>query len=162
MSTTFAGLGVSEPLVAALAAQGITEPFPIQALTIADALAGHDVLGKAKTGSGKTLAFGVPLLDTIEAAAPRRPHGLVLVPTRELANQVKDVLLPLGAGIGRSVIACYGGVGMEPQVEALRRGVDLVIGTPGRLIDLMERGELSFAAGPGLLLGGGGPQAHMG
>jgi superfamily II DNA/RNA helicase len=162
MSTTFAGLGVSEPLVAALAAQGITEPFPIQALTIADALAGHDVLGKAKTGSGKTLAFGVPLLDTIEAAAPRRPHGLVLVPTRELANQVKDVLLPLGAGIGRSVIACYGGVGMEPQVEALRRGVDLVIGTPGRLIDLMERGELSFAAVQVLVLDEADRMADMG
>jgi superfamily II DNA/RNA helicase len=162
MSTTFAGLGVSEPLVAALAVQGITEPFPIQALTIADALAGHDVLGKAKTGSGKTLAFGVPLLDTIESAAPRRPHGLVLVPTRELANQVKDVLLPLGAGIGRSVIACYGGVGMEPQIEALRRGVDLVIGTPGRLIDLMERGELSFAAVKVLVLDEADRMADMG
>jgi len=92
MTTTFAALGVSAPLVEALAAQGILEPFPIQALTIADALAGRDVLGKAKTGSGKTLAFGVPLLDTIGQAEPRRPHGLVLVPTRELANQVKDVL----------------------------------------------------------------------
>src|SRR5205085_12659688 len=118
MTTTFAALGVSAPLVEALAAQGILEPFPIQALTIADALAGHDVLGKAKTGSGKTLAFGVPLLDTIEAAEPRRPHGLVLVPTRGLANQAQDVLLPLGAGIGRSVIACYGAAGLQPQTEA--------------------------------------------
>jgi len=162
MTTTFAGLGVSDALVEALAAQGITEPFPIQALTIADALAGRDVLGKAKTGSGKTLAFGVPLLDRIEPAEPRRPHGLVLVPTRELANQVKDVLVPLGASIGRSVTACYGGVGMEPQVEALRRGVDLVIGTPGRLIDLMERGELSFASVQVLVLDEADRMADMG
>src|SRR3954454_19465575 len=143
MSTTFAGLGVSAPLVDALAAQGITEPFPIQALTIADALAGRDVLGKAKTGSGKTLAFGVPLLDTIGRAGPCRPHGLVPVPTPELANQVKDVLVPLGKAIDLSVIACYGGVGMEPQIDALRAGVDVIIGTPGRLLDLLERGELS-------------------
>ena len=146
MSITFARLGVSAPLVEALAAQGILEPFPIQALTIADALAGRDVLGKAKTGSGKTLAFGVPLLDTIGRAEPRRPHGLVLVPTRELANQVKDVLVPLGKSVGLAVSAFYGGVGMEPQVDALRAGVDVIIGTPGRLIDLMERGELSFSA----------------
>jgi superfamily II DNA/RNA helicase len=162
MTSTFAGLGVSDALVDALAAQGIIEPFPIQALTIADALAGRDVLGKAKTGSGKTLAFGVPLLDRIDPAEPRRPHGLVLVPTRELANQVKDVLVPLGASIGRSVTACYGGVGMEPQVDALRRGVDLVIGTPGRLIDLMERGEISFAAVQVLVLDEADRMADMG
>jgi len=160
--TTFAELGVSAALTEALAAQGITEPFPIQALTIADALAGRDVLGKAKTGSGKTLAFGVPLLDRITKAEPRRPHGLVLVPTRELANQVKDVMLPLGHGVGRSVIACYGGVGMEPQVDALRAGVDVVIGTPGRLIDLMERGELSFSAVQVLVLDEADRMADMG
>ncbi len=162
MSTTFAGLGVSEPLVAALAAQGILEPFPIQALTIADALAGRDVLGKAKTGSGKTLAFGVPLLDTIGQAEPRRPHGLVLVPTRELANQVKDVLVPLGKSIGLKVSAFYGGVGMEPQVDALRAGVDVIIGTPGRLIDLMDRGELSFSAVQVLVLDEADRMADMG
>src|ERR1700709_2663157 len=114
MTTTFESLGLSPDLVEALSTAGITHPFPIQALTIADALAGRDVLGKAKTGSGKTLAFGVPLLDTIGRAEARRPHGLVLVPTRELANQVKDVLVPLGKAIDLSVIACYGGVGMEP------------------------------------------------
>jgi superfamily II DNA/RNA helicase len=162
MSTTFAGLGVSAPLVEALAAQGITEPFPIQALTIADALAGRDVLGKAKTGSGKTLAFGVPLLDTIDPAEPRRPRGLVLVPTRELANQVKDVLVPLGKSIGLAVSAFYGGVGMEPQVDALRAGVDVIIGTPGRLIDLMERGELSFSAVQVLVLDEADRMADMG
>jgi superfamily II DNA/RNA helicase len=162
MTITFAGLGVSEPLVAALAAQGILEPFPIQALTIADALAGRDVLGKAKTGSGKTLAFGVPLLDTIGKAEPRRPHGLVLVPTRELANQVKDVLVPLGKSIGLAVSAFYGGVGMEPQVDALRAGVDVIIGTPGRLIDLMDRGELSFSAVQVLVLDEADRMADMG
>jgi superfamily II DNA/RNA helicase len=162
MTTTFAGLGVSAPLVEALAAQGILEPFPIQALTIADALAGRDVLGKAKTGSGKTLAFGVPLLDTIGRAEPRRPHGLVLVPTRELANQVKDVLVPLGKSVGLAVNAFYGGVGMEPQVDALRAGVDVIIGTPGRLIDLMERGELSFSAVQVLILDEADRMADMG
>jgi superfamily II DNA/RNA helicase len=162
MTTTFAGLGVSAPLVEALAAQGIIEPFPIQALTIADALAGRDVLGKAKTGSGKTLAFGVPLLDTIERAEPRRPHGLVLVPTRELANQVKDVLVPLGKSIGLAVSAFYGGVGMEPQIDALRAGVDVIICTPGRLIDLMERGELSFSAVQVLVLDEADRMADMG
>ena len=162
MSITFARLGVSAPLVEALAAQGIIEPFPIQALTIADALAGRDVLGKAKTGSGKTLAFGVPLLDTIGRAEPRRPHGLVLVPTRELANQVKDVLVPLGKSVGLAVSAFYGGVGMEPQVDALRAGVDVIIGTPGRLIDLMERGELSFSAVQVLVLDEADRMADMG
>src|SRR6476620_11398235 len=162
MTTTFAGLGVSPPLVEALAAQGIIEPFPIQALTIADALAGRDVLGKAKTGSGKTLAFGVPLLDTVGHAEPRRPHGLVLVPTRELANQVKDVLVPLGKSVGLAVSAFYGGVGMEPQVDALRAGVDVIIGTPGRLIDLMERGELSFSAVQVLVLDEADRMADMG
>src|SRR3978361_1321021 len=96
MTTTFDALGVSTELVAALATQALTEPFAIQSLTIADALAGRDVLGKAKTGSGKTLAFGLPILDRITKAEPRRPHGLVLVPTRELANQVRGCPAPLG------------------------------------------------------------------
>ncbi len=162
MSQTFADLGVSAPLADALAAQGIHEPFAIQALTIADALAGRDVLGKAKTGSGKTLAFGLPLLDRIERAEPRRPHGLVLVPTRELANQVKEVLAPLGKARGLSVKAFYGGVGMDPQIEALRKGVDVLIGTPGRLIDLMERNEISFAAVQMLVLDEADRMADMG
>jgi superfamily II DNA/RNA helicase len=140
--TTFAELGVAPELTAALADQGIAEPFPIQALTIADGLAGRDVCGKAKTGSGKTLAFGLPLLQRIDRAQPRRPHGLVLVPTRELAVQVDGVLAPLGKVAERRVRAVYGGVPVEPQVKALHRGVDVVIGTPGRCIDLMERGDL--------------------
>jgi len=143
--TAFADLGVSAALVTALAEQGIIEPFPIQALTIADGLAGRDVSGKAKTGSGKTLAFGLPLLDRIERSEPRKPHGLVLVPTRELAVQVDGVLAPLGKVVDRRVRAVYGGVPLEPQVKALRRGVEIVIGTPGRCIDLMERGDLDVS-----------------
>jgi superfamily II DNA/RNA helicase len=143
--TTFAELGVSPELAAALAEQGIAEPFPIQALTIADGLAGRDVCGEAKTGSGKTLAFGLPLLQRIDRGQPRKPHGLVLVPTRELAVQVDGVLAPLGKTAGRRVRAVYGGVAVEPQVKALHRGVDVVIGTPGRCIDLMERGDLDVS-----------------
>jgi len=162
MTATFAELGVSAPLAEALAAQGIHEPFPIQALTIADALARRDVLGKAKTGSGKTLAFGLPLLDLVTKAQPQRPHGLVLVPTRELANQVREVLAPLGKTLGLSVKAFYGGVGMDPQVEALAKGVDVLIGTPGRLIDLMERGELYFSNVQVLVLDEADRMADMG
>jgi superfamily II DNA/RNA helicase len=162
VTTTFDALGVSPALVDALASQGIEEPFPIQSLTIADGLAGHDVLGKAKTGSGKTLAFGIPLLDRIQKAEPHRPAGLVLVPTRELANQVRGVLAPLGRVKGLRVKAFYGGVGMEPQIEALGKGVDLVIGTPGRLIDLMERRELSVADVRMLVLDEADRMADMG
>ena len=101
MNPTFESLGVSAPLVAALNERGITHPFAIQTLTIADALAGRDVCGKAKTGSGKTLAFGLPTLQNLTKAKPGRPTGIVLVPTRELATQVRDELLPLAAA-GRS------------------------------------------------------------
>lgn len=162
MSTTFESLGVSGDLVAALAERGIAEPFAIQQLTVADALAGRDVLGKAKTGSGKTLAFGIPLLDRIDRAGPNAPKGLVLVPTRELANQVTQVLEPLGAAVGRRVHAFYGGTSMEPQFKALARGVDLAIGTPGRLIDLVERGEMSLAGVQMLVLDEADRMADMG
>ena len=142
MTATFAGLGLHADLVAALARQGITEPFPIQELTIADALAGRDVLGKAKTGSGKTLAFGLPLLGRIGKAEPRHPRGLILVPTRELATQVTDALRPLGEvcepqGPGR----LRRRVAWTRRSRALQKGVDVVVGTPGRLIDLIERGR---------------------
>jgi superfamily II DNA/RNA helicase len=141
---SFASLGLAPELVEALARQGIVDPFPIQALTIRDALAGRDVCGKAKTGSGKTLAFGLPLLQRVEAAAgaatgPRSPLGLVLVPTRELARQVADVLEPLAAIAGLRLTACYGGTGMESQVRALTSGTDVLVATPGRLIDLRQR-----------------------
>jgi len=142
-TTTFAALGVAPDLVAALAEQGIDEPFPIQALTIRDVLAGADVCGKAQTGSGKTLAFGLPLLQGAERADPGRPRALILVPTRELAVQVHRVLAPLARLRDLRIRALYGGTPMEPQIKALRKGVDVVVATPGRLIDLGDRGELS-------------------
>jgi superfamily II DNA/RNA helicase len=141
---TFADLGVSERLVKVLADQGITEPFAIQTLTIADALAGRDVCGKAKTGSGKTLAFGLPLLERLDRAESRKPRGLVLVPTRELALQVHDVLAPLADAIGSRVVAVYGGADMNKQIKAISGGVEAIIATPGRLIDLVDRKEVEL------------------
>ena len=109
-----------------------------------DALAGHDVCGKAKTGSGKTLAFGLPMLQTVEHARPGHPRALVLVPTRELAKQVVDVLSPLGKVVGTRVAAFYGGTSMERQIRNLHRRIEIAVATPGRLIDLLERGELDL------------------
>jgi superfamily II DNA/RNA helicase len=146
MTQTFESLGVAPDVVAALTERGITEAFPIQAMAIPDGLAGRDVCGKAKTGSGKTLAFGIPLVEATEPAEPRRPHGLILVPTRELAVQVGEELDPLAEARDLSVTAIYGGAGMDAQTKALRRGVDIVVATPGRLIDLIERGDASVAA----------------
>ena len=146
MSVSFASLGVSPALVSALADAGIDSPFPIQAATIPDGLAGRDVCGKAKTGSGKTLAFGVPILDRVAKAKPGAPTACVLVPTRELANQVDQVLAPLAKATGCRTLAVYGGVSMEPQIAALQRGVELIIATPGRAIDLIERKEMSLAS----------------
>ena len=143
--TTFDALGVSDDFVAALAERGITEPFPIQALTIADALDGRDVCGKAKTGSGKTLAFGIPVLERLPKAEPRRPTALALVPTRELATQVREELAPLAEARGLSITAIYGGADMTRQIKALAKGVDFVVATPGRMIDLLERNEVSVA-----------------
>ena len=162
MSMTFAGLGLPADLVSALAREGINEPFPIQALTIRDALAGRDICGKAKTGSGKTLAFGLPLLCRIGHANPGHPRALVLVPTRELANQVTTALRALGTASDRRVRAVYGGVSMDPQITALRKGVDVVVGTPGRLIDLMERGELSVTEVEVLVIDEADRMADMG
>ena len=162
MTATFETLGVSPDLVEALEASGISEPFAIQTLAIPDALAGHDVCGKAKTGSGKTLAFGLPLLGRVGKADPGRPRALVLVPTRELANQVTEVLKPLGKVRKRRVRSVYGGVPMDKQVDALRKGVDVVVGTPGRIIDLMERRELSVAAVEVLVLDEADRMADMG
>jgi superfamily II DNA/RNA helicase len=142
MSTTFAALGVSDDLVSALAEQGITEPFPVQALTIADALAGRDVCGKAKTGAGKTLAFGIPMVSRVAVAEGRAPRGLVLVPTRELATQVATELTALASARDRTVQAVYGGTDIERQIKGLEEGADIVVATPGRLIDLLEREEL--------------------
>jgi superfamily II DNA/RNA helicase len=135
----FAALGVSPGLTEVLGRRGITEPFPIQTLTLPDALAGRDVCGQAKTGSGKTLAFGLALLQRIGRSAPHRPSALVLVPTRELALQVAEELRPLGEAVGLRVRPVYGGAPMGPQKEQLQRGLEVVVATPGRLIDLYER-----------------------
>ena len=141
---TFAELGIPDDLVDVLAEQGITAPFPVQAMTIPDALEGRDVTGKAQTGSGKTLAFGLPMIERTTTAQPRRPHSLVLVPTRELANQVAEELTPLAAERGLWLSAIYGGVSMPRQIAALKEGLDIVIATPGRLNDLIERKEISL------------------
>ena len=145
-SHTFASLGVSSELTSALRDLGIVAPFPVQALTIPDVIAGRDVCGKAKTGSGKTLAFGLPLLMRTAKAEPGRPGALVLVPTRELAVQVAEVLEPLGKAVSLRVLAVYGGADMERQMKRLTRGVDVVVATPGRLIDLVDRNVVSLGA----------------
>src|SRR4051794_28061324 len=145
MNTSFAALGVEGELCAALETRGITTPFPIQQLTIADALAGRDVCGKAKTGSGKTLAFGLPTLQRVERSRSRHPRALVLVPTRELAIQVNDELSPLGDVVGVGVLAVYGGANMEKQTATLAKGTEVVVATPGRLIDLVERGAVDLS-----------------
>jgi len=142
---TFADLGVEAKLCAALAEAGIEAPFEIQRLTIADALAGRDVCGKAKTGSGKTLAFGVPVLQTVNRAESKHPRALVLVPTRELATQVADELAPIGASTGVRLHAVYGGTDLERQAKDLADGCDVVVATPGRLIDLIERGAADLS-----------------
>jgi superfamily II DNA/RNA helicase len=144
-TTSFEALGLSKELVDALKAGGIHAPFAIQELVIADALAGRDVCGKAKTGSGKTLAFGLPLLQRTTTAKKRRPTSLILVPTRELATQVATELAPLAEARGLWLTAIYGGASMVMQIKALHAGVEIVIATPGRLNDLLDRKELSLA-----------------
>ena len=141
---SFAALGVAADLIAVLRGTGITEPTPVQVRAIPDMLAGRDVCGQAQTGSGKTLAFGLPLIERTETARARRPHSLVIVPTRELANQIAEALAPFAAARGLWLTAIYGGVSMLRQIQALRAGIDIVIATPGRLNDLLEREELSL------------------
>ena len=136
---TFAELGIADDLFSTLKAEGIIAPFAIQALVIPDALAGKDVCGKAKTGAGKTLAFGLPIVQSMETARPKRPRALVLVPTRELCNQVTEVLGKLTDARGMHLTSVYGGVAMSTQTNALNKGVEVVVATPGRLIDLMDR-----------------------
>jgi superfamily II DNA/RNA helicase len=147
--TTFGDLGLDDRLVRALADQQITAPFAIQARALSDGLAGRDVLGRAETGSGKTLAFGLPILSRIAGGSERlrkkAPRGLILVPTRELAEQVADVLRPLGRSLGLLVTTVYGGVSIGQQIDRLRRGADVVVATPGRLIDLLERQACTLA-----------------
>ena len=137
MNTTFADLGVPSAIAADLDQRGISEPFPIQIATIPDALAGRDLCGKAPTGSGKTIAFGIPMVVKVPRAAPKRPKGLVLTPTRELALQVATELRDLDPN--KRVLAVYGGAGIEPQLKALRQGIDIVVACPGRLLDVIDR-----------------------
>ena len=144
MTTTFAQLGLPKPLIRALNEAKIIEPFPVQAATIPDALAGHDVSGKAPTGSGKTLAFGLPMLARVDRADRRKPRALVLAPTRELAEQIKQELAPLAKAVDRRVLAIYGGVGYGHQKNSLNRGVDVLVATPGRLEDLIAQGSVDL------------------
>ena len=145
--TTFAELGVPARLVESLQRGGITAPFPIQAATIPDAIAGRDVLGRGQTGSGKTLAFGLPIiirLSNAGKARPGHPAALILVPTRELAMQVNDVIAPLARTAGLFSRTAFGGSPYDKQIRDLRRGVDILVATPGRLGDLIEKGECSL------------------
>jgi superfamily II DNA/RNA helicase len=143
----FSALGLPEGLVELLARNGVRNAFPVQSATIPDALAGRHVLGKARTGSGKTLAFGLPMLANLAGKrAPKgRPLGLILVPTRELAMQVSEALRPYGYAIGVDIAAVFGGAPMYKQVFSLRRGVELLVATPGRLTDLIEQGECDLS-----------------
>jgi len=143
--TGFADLGVPPRIDDGLAACGFAQPFAIQTEAVPVAMQGRDVCGRAKTGSGKTLAFGVPMLARItDTAEPRKPLGLVLVPTRELAVQVAEVLEPIAAHAGQRVLAVYGGASRHTQIDELAKGVELVVATPLRLIDLMKSGELTL------------------
>ena len=145
MSTTFASLGLPEPLVRSLSKRNITEPFPIQMTAIPDGLAGRDIKGKAPTGSGKTLAFGLPMLTRVDRAGSNRPKALVLAPTRELAEQIKVELAPLANSVDRRVFAIYGGVAYGGQKGALRKGVDVLVATPGRLEDLIDQRSVDLS-----------------
>ena len=144
--TGFAELGVPARIDDGLAAAGFAQPFKIQTEAIPVAMLGRDVCGRARTGSGKTLAFGVPMLARIlDHAEPTRPLGLVLVPTRELAVQVAEVLEPVANFAGQRILAVYGGASRHHQIDALREGVEIVVATPLRLIDLLKSDEVSLA-----------------
>ncbi|QXJ24573.1 DEAD/DEAH box helicase [Actinomadura graeca] len=142
--TTFHELGVVPEIADALRAEGIVDAFPIQELALPIALGGHDIIGQARTGTGKTLAFGAALLQRIEHGG-RKPQALVVAPTRELALQVTDDLLVAGGKLGTRVLSVYGGRAYEPQISALRDGVEVVVGTPGRLLDLVKQKHLDLS-----------------
>ena len=147
---TFESLGLAPALLRALTENNYLVPTPIQAEAIPLALAGKDVLGGAQTGTGKTAAFGLPLLNRLAKETPpngpRKPRALILVPTRELAVQVAESIKSYGRHLRLNVTTIYGGAGMQPQIEQLRRGVDILVATPGRLIDHMERGTAKLDA----------------
>ena len=162
MSVGFSELGIEKDLVEELNRLGIIEPCEIQKIPIPDILKGRDVCGKAKTGSGKTIAFGLPLLQLLPASKPGEPTGLALVPTRELAIQVCNELEPLALKRGLRVRAIYGGSPIEKQIEALKKGVDFVVATPGRLIDLLERGDISVTSVEKIVIDEADRMADMG
>ena len=162
MGVGFSELGIEKDLVEELNNQGITEPFEIQIITIPDILEGRDVCGKAKTGSGKTIAFGLPLVQLLPVSKPGKPTGLALVPTRELAIQVCKELEPLALKRDLMVRAIYGGSPIEKQIEALKKGVDFVVATPGRLIDLLERGDISVTSVEKIVIDEADRMADMG
>ena len=149
MTTTFAKLGLNEQIRAGVDALGFTEPTPVQARAIPAVLAGRDVLASAQTGTGKTCAFTLPALQRIaqsgRIAAPRKPLGLVITPTRELASQIEDVTREVCAQTGQSTVVVMGGAKFDRQIKALERGCDLLVATPGRLIDLMEHDHVSLS-----------------
>ena len=151
---SFADFGVTDPIVDALEDKGITHPFPIQALTLGPALERHDIIGQAKTGTGKTLGFGIPVLEDVIAPDeegyedllnPNQPQALIILPTRELTKQVAQDLREAAKYLSTRIVEIYGGVAFEPQIEALQRGADIVVGTPGRLIDLLRKGHLHLS-----------------
>jgi superfamily II DNA/RNA helicase len=146
ITTTFAELGITPKLVERLTAQGINNPFPIQIATLPDALAGHDILGRGQTGSGKTLAFGLAMLTNLNGrvAKPHKPLGLVLTPTRELAQQIDEVLTPLAKSIGLDSVVIAGGMPYGKQITAMRQSCPILVATPGRLIDLLDKGEVQL------------------
>lgn len=144
MSKPFSELGLPEPIIEKLAAIGYTEAFPVQQSAIPPALDGRDVQGSAPTGSGKTLAFGLPMITRVDSGRRNRPAGLVLVPTRELAVQIEKDLSGLATTMGRQIASVYGGVGYGPQIRALRGGVSILVATPGRLLDLIQRGDVEL------------------
>ena len=143
---TWSDLGIDADICEVLIKRGITSPFPIQTLTIPDALSGKDVCGKAKTGSGKTLAFGIPMIQNLNLdikASTASLRVLILVPTRELAVQVSEELEPIADVRGLKIAAIYGGANIETQIKTIKKGLDVVAATPGRMIDLLERNEVS-------------------
>ncbi|MGH1503860.1 MAG: DEAD/DEAH box helicase [Acidimicrobiales bacterium] len=162
MTRTFAELGVAPPLVEALEARGLTTAFAIQELSIADALEGHDVCGKAQTGSGKTLAFGIPAVQRLIGKTTGTVQALMLVPTRELATQVIEELQPLCDAAEIRCAAIYGGADIDKQIAQIKKGIELIVATPGRMIDLLERKEVSVAGVTNVVIDEADRMADMG
>src|SRR5699024_7553410 len=145
-------LGLSQPLLDAIAREKYTQPTPVQAQAIPQVLAGHDVLAAAQTGTGKTAAFTLPLLQRLSGSAQKKPRVLILTPTRELASQIFDNIRSHGRDLDLHATTVYGGVSEKPQIKAFRRGVDILVATPGRLLDHLQQGNLDLGAIESLVL----------